>query len=105
LIRKARLLSTTRTVTPTPEGAKLRVALVHPTFQVRVSSNPPGATITLNGKSLGVTPTTVKVPAFEASTLTLTKEGYVPEAEQVAPKSNGVSVNAALRKVDRKKPR
>ena len=98
-IRKARLVTATRTLTPAPDSPAVRVALVRPTFSVRVSSTPPGATITLNGRSLGVTPTTVRVPAFEASTLTLTKDGYAPEAEQVAPRSNGLSVHAALRRV------
>jgi len=104
LIRKARLLPMTRTVTPTPEGAKLKVALAKPTFLVKVSSTPAGATITMNGKSLGVTPTTIKIPAFDASALTITKDGYATETETVTPKANGSAVHTALKKLG-KKPR
>jgi hypothetical protein len=103
-IRKGRFLTATRTVTPTPEGVKLKVALAKPTFQLKVSSTPPGATITMNGKPLGVTPTTVRLPAFEASTLTITKDGYATETETVTPKANGVAVHSALKKLDRKRP-
>jgi PEGA domain-containing protein len=104
-IRKGRLVPAVHTVTPTAEGAKLRVALAKPTFQVKVSSTPAGATVTMNGKSLGVTPTMIRIPAFEASALTITKDGYATETETVTPKSNGVAVHSTLKKADRKKPR
>jgi PEGA domain len=104
-IRKARFVPATRTITPTPDGVKLKVALAKQMFLVKVSSTPAGATITMNGKSLGVTPTTVKVPQFEASTLTIAKDGYGTETEKVTPKSNGVAVHTTLKKLDRKKPR
>ena len=100
-IRKQRMATATRQVTPTPEGAIVQVALPRLTFPVRVSSNPPGATVTLYGKSLGVTPTVVKVPAFETSTLLITKDGYETESEKVAPRGNGVTVH---KKLERKKP-
>jgi PEGA domain len=105
VIRKARSIAATRTVTPTVAGARLKVALARAMFLVKVNSSPPGATITLNGKSLGVTPTTIKIPAFEASILTIAKDGYAPEAEPVAPRSNGISVHASLRKLERREPR
>jgi len=101
LVRKARLLPVTRTVTPTPTGVKVRVALTKQVVQIKVSSNPEGATITLNGKSLGVTPTTIKVPAFESSTLIITKTGYETEAEKVSPKSTGAAVRIQLHRLDR----
>jgi len=104
LIRKGKLVAANRTVTPTPNGARVRVALARPTFLVKVSSTPPGATITLNGRSLGVTPTTVKVPAGESSALMIVKDGYATETETVAPKSNGLAVHADLKRLDHKKP-
>jgi hypothetical protein len=104
LIRKARLAAVTRTITPTPNGPRLKVALARSTFLVKVSSAPPGATITLNGRSLGVTPTTVKVPGFESSVLMIVKDGYATETETVAPKSNGLAVHADLKRLDPKKP-
>ncbi len=102
-IRKSRLVSATRTITPSSELTRVRVTLGKPTVQVKVSSTPPGATITLNGRSLGVTPTTVKVPAFEASMLSITKDGYVPGTEKVSPKASGSSVHATLKKVERRR--
>jgi hypothetical protein len=105
VIRKARMVSVTRTVTPTPEGVTVKVALARLTFLVKVSSTPPGATVTVNGRSLGVTPTTVKVPAFEASTLAIAKDGYAPETEKVAPKASGTAVHTVLKKLDPRKPR
>jgi len=105
LIRKPRLVAVTRVVTPTPEGVAVKVALAKPTFLVKISSTPEGAAISLNGKPLGVTPTTVKVPAFESSTLNVTKDGYEPETEKVAPKANGGTVHTVLKRIERRKPR
>ena len=101
VVRKARLLPVSRTVTPTPAGVKVRVALAKQSFLVKVSSKPEGATIMLNGKPLGVTPTTVKVPAFESSTLIIAKAGYETEAEKIAPKASDTSVRVQLRRLDR----
>jgi hypothetical protein len=105
VIRKARMVPVTRTVTPSPEGVTVKVALAKQTFLVKVSSTPPGATVTVNGKALGVTPTTVKVPAFETSILALAKDGYGPETEKVTPKTSGTALHTVLKKLDLKKPR
>jgi len=99
VIRKARLLPITRTITPTPEGAKLKVALAKQTFLIKVNSTPPGATVTLGGRSLGVTPTTVKVPAFELSVLAFSKEGYAIATEKVVPKASGGTVHSVLTRI------
>ncbi len=105
VIRKGHFVPSVQTITPTTDGMKIKVVLIKPTFQVKVSSTPAGATITMNGKSLGVTPTMIKIPAFEASALIITKDGYATETENVTPKSNGVAVHSTLKKLDRKKPR
>ena len=105
LIRKPHLASVVRTIAPTPEGVPLKVVLPKQLFLVKVSSTPEGATVTLNGKPLGVTPTTIKVPGFEASALNLTKDGYEPETETVAPKASGATVRTVLKRVERKRPR
>jgi len=101
LIRKNRHVPVLKTITPTPEGAKLRVTLAKQTFQVRVSSTPPGATITLAGRSLGVTPALVNVPAFELSVLALTKEGYAIATEKVVANSSGLSFHTTLTRLER----
>jgi hypothetical protein len=105
LVRKPHLVPSTHTITPTPEGTSVQFVLVRQTFLVKVSSTPPGATVTLGGKSLGVTPTMVKVPAFESSTLSIAKDGYDTESETVAPRGNGTAVHTVLKKAEHKKPR
>ena len=98
LVRKARFSSAVRPVTPTEAGAKLRVALAKLTFSVKVSSSPAGASISVNGKSVAVTPTTMKLPAFETSTVTFSKDGYNVESQRVTPKQNNQTVHAQLKK-------
>jgi hypothetical protein len=105
LVRKPHLVPSTHTITPTPEGTSVQFVLVRQTFLVKVSSTPPGATVTLGGKSLGVTPTMVKVPAFESSTLSIAKDGYDTESETIAPRGNGTAVHTVLKKAEHKKPR
>jgi len=105
VIRKARLAPVTRTITPTPEPMLVEVSLTRQTFLVKVSSTPSGATITLGGKALGVTPTIVRVPAYEASILSISKDGYELDTERVAPRSNGLAVHTVLKRSDRKKTR
>ena len=105
MVRKPHLVPATHAITPTPEGAGVQFVLVRQTFLVKVSSTPPGATVTLGGKSLGVTPTMVKVPAFESSTLSIARDGYDTETETVSPRGNGTAVHTVLKKADHKKPR
>ena len=97
-LKKARYQTMTRDVTPKPNAKPIRIALARTTFTVKVSSSPPGATVTLGGKTLGMTPTTVKVPAFEASTLKIAKDGYAPEMQKVTPKNNASSISVTLKK-------
>jgi hypothetical protein len=91
-------------VTPTAEGAKVRVTLVKPatTLQVKVSSSPAGATITANGKSMGTTPTVIKLPAFEAVTIVIAKEGYVSETQKITPKADRQAVHAQLKRAPKR---
>jgi hypothetical protein len=105
LVRKPHMVPVTHTITPTPEGASVQFVLARQTFLVKVSSTPPGAAVTLGTKSLGVTPTMVKVPAFESSTLSIAKDGYETETETVAPRGNGTAVHTVLKKAEHKKPR
>jgi len=103
LVRKPHLVPAVHTLTPSPDGAAIQFVLVQQTFLVKVSSTPSGATVTLGGKPLGVTPTMVKVPAFEPSTLSIARDGYDTETETVAPKGNGTAVHSVLKRIDRRK--
>jgi hypothetical protein len=100
-IRKLRFVSQVRMVTPASEGAAVRVALQKLMFSIKVSSQPAGANISLNGKSIAMTPTTLKVPALEQSTITFSKEGYIVESFKVTPKQNNQTVHAQLKKKKR----
>ena len=97
-LKKARYQSLTREITPKPTSKPIKIALARTTFTVKVTSTPPGATVTLGGKALGTTPTTIKVPAFEPSTLKIAKDGYAPEMSKVTPKNNASAVTVTLKK-------
>jgi len=99
LVRKASYVAQQRAVTPAHDGGeKLKITLVHVSYSVKVSSSPPGATITMNGKSVGTTPATIKLPAFEAATLMIGKDGFSTETEHVTPKTNNTTVHSILKK-------
>jgi len=101
LVRKQRFANVVRPVTPTneiTEITKVRVILQRLMFSVKVSSSPAGAAISINGKQVAVTPTTMRLPAFELSTVTFSKEGYAMESSKVTPKQNNQTVHAQLKK-------
>jgi hypothetical protein len=103
--RKQRYVSLERRYTPTEAGKPLRVSLARPTYLVKVSSTPPGATVLVGGRSQGVTPTTIRLPVNETSTLTFTKEGFTSVTQKVTPKQNNESVSTSLKRAPRKPPR
>ncbi|MEJ7597989.1 MAG: PEGA domain-containing protein [Kofleriaceae bacterium] len=94
--RKKGLANARDSVTPTPKGAAIKLAFPKNLMVVKVSSSPPGATIMMGSKNLGITPGTIKLPAFETATITLDKAGYQVEARKVVPKANNTSVHATL---------
>jgi len=55
---------------------KLDITLERPTHAVMVVTNPPGATISLDGRRAGVSPTVVQVIGFQAMRLTADKAGF-----------------------------
>jgi hypothetical protein len=69
-----------------------------PVFSLRVSSSPMGASITVNGKAMGATPTLIKLPGFEPATIVFAKDGFDPDTERVTPRQNNALVNAKLKK-------
>src|SRR6185436_15277861 len=100
--RKARFLPVERAYTPTAEGKPLKVALARPSIALRVSSSPPGATVTTDGRPQGVTPTILRVPLNEPVTLSLSKEGYATETQRITPKQNNQAVQVTLKRTPRK---
>jgi hypothetical protein len=98
-LRKKSFPNTNRSFTPVAGKAnQVVIKLAKTMFQVKVTSTPAGATITAGGKSLGVTPTTIKLPGFEATALTLTKPGFAAETQRVNPKQNNASHHVTLKK-------
>jgi hypothetical protein len=103
--RKPRYLPAERRYTPTPAGKPLKVVLAKPSFSVRVSSSPSGATVTVGGKSQGATPTMIRLPANEASTVTISKEGFVTSTQRITAKQNNQAVHTNLKRTPRRVPR
>jgi hypothetical protein len=98
-LRKKSFPNTLRAFTPNADKPnKLSVTLSKPTFSVKVTSTPAGATITAGGKTMGVTPTTIKLPGFTPTALTLTKFGYTTDTSRVTPKQNNASHHVTLKK-------
>ena len=97
-IRKSGFFTNQKTIKPGTDN-KLEVALVRAVFSVKVTSMPAGATITIAGKPAGVTPTTIKVPAFSASTITVTKDGYASDTQKIAPRSNNTAHHVTLKRL------
>ncbi len=100
--RKATYAETARNVVATAAGAKLRVALGHATFSVKVSSTPAGASISVGGKPKGFTPTTVQLPMLETSTIVFAKDGFAGESEKITPRQNNQAVHVTLKKKPQK---
>jgi hypothetical protein len=97
-LKKVKFTATDKAITPAAGKAnKVTVKLGVPMFSLKVTSTPSGATITIAGKSAGVTPTTVKVPSG-VSTITLSKPGYASDVEKVNAKANGQSHHVTLKK-------
>lgn len=100
-VRKAKFASSTRSVTPTQEGAKLKVTLGKTLYAVKVTSSPPGASITIAGKSAGVTPAMIKLPAGEQTVISIAKPGFNPDNPKITPKQNNQSIHVNLKKKGR----
>jgi hypothetical protein len=102
-LKKTKFVATTKSITPSADKTnKLAVKLGKVMFSMKVTSTPAGATITVGGKNAGVTPATVKVPGFEASSITIAKSGFASDTSKVTAKSNGQSHHVTLKKATRR---
>ena len=97
-IKKATFTTADRSITPAPDQPnKLVLKLTKLIVSLKVTSTPAGATITSGGKSLGVTPTTIKLPMGDAATLTLTKPGFATHVEKTTARP-GATIRVTLKK-------
>jgi PEGA domain len=102
LAKKDKWGSATKAFTASATATKLTIKIPPPLFQLKVTSIPSGATITIAGKVVGITPTTIKVPAFAGSTITLTKDSYAPDTQKVTAKQNNATHMVTLKHVLKK---
>jgi hypothetical protein len=102
-IKKAKYLPVLRSITPDADGTKISVSLGIATFSVKITSTPAGASITVGGRSKGVTPTAVQLPAYTTQAITLTKDGYQTDTQKVVIKSNGLSHHVVLKRGGRRR--
>ncbi len=91
-LRKPGFAGVIKSITPAADSAPLKVVLLRAQFIVKVSSTPAGATITVAGKPVGITPTTVKLNGFDPVAIQIAKVGYVPQEQKVTPKNTVVHV-------------
>lgn len=97
-VSHARYQTITKTVTLTEDKKQsIDVNLQRPTHSVKVTSNPTGATIFINGRRAGITPTVLSVLGWETVTLEFKKTGYQPASERLY--SRQVEDNVSVRLV------
>lgn len=71
-------------------GSSCATVFAQDTRQVMVTSNPPGASITVNGKAMGTTPSHVVVNDHETLQISIRKKGY---------HGSGCYINVSIRTV------
>ena len=98
-LRKAKFINTARSFTPADGKAnKVVVKLAKTTFTLKVTSSPAGATISVGGRSMGVTPAQIRLPAYESVAILVSKPGFAADSKTVTPKSNNISHHVVLKK-------
>ena len=95
-LRKPGFAGVIKSITPAADLKPLKVVLVRAQFIVKVSSTPAGATITVAGKAMGITPTTVHLNGFEPVAIQITKTGYVTQEQKLTPKQQNTVVHVKL---------
>ena len=101
VVRKQTYYSATKAITATEAHTAVTIALARALFSLKVTSMPPGATITVAGKSMGVTPTTIKLPAFQPTNITLTKDGFASDTQKLTIKQNNMAHFVSLKRQPR----
>lgn len=98
-ISHPRYQSTTKLVTLAQgKDESLDVTLMRPTHTVTVNSTPSGATIYIDGRSAGTTPTKMSVLGFTTLKLEFKKTGYQPATKKLYSKLPQDTVSVRLNK-------
>lgn len=69
-------------------AAALLLASCSSTKKIQVVSNPPGATVRIDGVKAGVTPTTVEVNSHDTTELIFEKSGYYTQSYSLVPETS-----------------
>lgn len=89
----------TKTTTLTPGRVhEVSVTLGRPKAELEVISEPAGATVMVNGKKVGVTPTRIEVTAYVRATVSVRKPGFQSFRKRFYPKPPKTTIEAMLRK-------
>jgi hypothetical protein len=75
--------ATKQIVLTADKPGSIDVSLDRPTHAVSVTSTPPGATIFIDGRRAGTTPTVVSVMGFQSLKLEIKKTGYQPQSTKL----------------------
>jgi hypothetical protein len=89
-----RYAALTRTLTARPGvPAELEGRLGRPDVKLRIGSRPSGARVSVNGRSVGVSPVSLTVKGFERTKVVVTKRGYKTASRRLyLKKDGGVSI-------------
>src|SRR5262249_18064931 len=96
-ISHPRYAPTTRVVTPVldkPESVD--VTLVRPTHPPTIVPTPPGATISIEGRRAGTSPTVVQILGFNGVKVTIEKPGYKTIVQRVYSKVPQDRINVRM---------
>ena len=77
---------------------KLDVTLIRPTHQLVIKTNPPGATISIQGRRAGTSPTTVALMGFSGIDVTISRPGYETVTKRVYSKTAVETLSISLKR-------
>ena len=98
VLRHARYQEQIRHLEPTRDPLDLHVIMPRPRAQLRVVTRPSGATVTVDGRTVGRSPLTTTVDGFERARVTLSAPGMRPEDRRVYAKAGTTMLNVTLKK-------
>jgi predicted Ser/Thr protein kinase len=78
---------------------ELVVTLERPRYTMKIISEPPGATVTVDGKELGITPIDASLTELEFHELNFRRDGYRDRDVYIAPDSKEESLRVVLQPV------
>jgi hypothetical protein len=78
------------------EAVDVPLVLEHPRYTMNVETDPPGATVTIDGKELGATPVMTPITEHEFHEVTVRREGYTARTVFIAPELRQETLHITL---------